>query len=155
MDFTDQNLQGMIIKAVVKDLKTNQEYQLEPKPDYKRNGKISRCLFFGPITLPINGRIFSLQFRLDFSDEKINTIRKDPILDLEIYDRSNRKNPKIPVKKYTDIHNTDKSYKDGLWVYDLKDRTIILDDNELHINFSFLLKVTKQFTISAKARIKK
>jgi len=152
INFIDQNVQGKILTASLFNLKTGEEYPLGIKPDNRRGGQLSRDLFIKPIEIPVDGKILTFKFRIDFTDKRIDKIKMDPFLDLEIFDYSKKK-PKMPTQKYENVHNTPKTKKDGVWLYDLSDKRVKIDGKNLPINYSFILKMTKQFTISARARI--
>jgi len=152
INFTDPNLQGKIKKAFMVDLQTGKKYPLTTQPDSRNGGQLSRNLFFQPIKIPTDNKIFTLKFRFHFGDKRIDRTKMDPFLDLEIYDK---KKPKIPIRKYGSIHNTEKSLKDCVLLYDLSDKTVTINDKNVPINYMFMLEMTKEQTISARARIRK
>ena len=142
IDFTDPNIQGTIIKASMTDLRTGKKYPLTEEKE--RSGGKSHCLFFKPIEIVVGNKTFSLKFRVDFSDPKINK-SKDPVLGLEINGRKN----------LGKIHNTERELCKNGWTYDLRDKMVKIDGKNVPINYTFRLEMTKKQTISAKARIKK
>lgn len=144
INFTDPNIQGKIVKAFVIDLRTKKKYPLTEKKE--RSGGKSRNLFFEPIKISIDDKKFILQFRIDFNDKRIDSKKNDPVLDLEINGSKN-------IGK--NIHNTFKSKKDDEWHYDLRDKMVKINGENVPINYLFILEMTKQQSISAKARITK
>lgn len=146
LNFTDQNFVGKIIHAKVKDLNTNQEYDLETKPDSRRGGT-SRCLFTPDLSVKsTNGVDYSLRFRVDFSDLRNGS----PTLDLGIFDIGG---DEITVEEH--IHHTAKGFESNIekWIYNTSRKVIKLKNDPIILNFVFQLEMTVQQTICGGANI--